>query len=152
MREHRDARVEWGYARFGDRFLADLTDGVIAILMAVPAYFLVDRWVLGLETEFLDDVRYGSVDVVLWFWFLFNMTYLVGKSGQSWGRRIWGIKVTGRDGQPIGFIRALLRNLFAIYISAPFLYLGFLWILWDPHRQAWHDKVFRTFVVSRIER
>lgn len=90
--------------------------------------------------------------MVFLFWFLFNMTYLVGKTGQSWGRRIWGIRVADRNGQPIGFIRALLRNLFAMYISAPVLYLGFLWILWDPYKQAWHDKVFRTFVLSRVDR
>ena len=98
--------------------------------MALPGYFLLDRWMLGLDTEFLGDVRYGSGDVVLGFWFLFNMTYLVGKTAQSWGRRVWGIKVLDRDGQPIGFIRALLRNLFAIHISAPVFYLGFLWVLW----------------------
>lgn len=147
-----NVRVEWSYARFGDRLCADVTDGLIAFLMAVPAYFIGARWNLGLETEFLGELRYSPTDLVLVFWFLFNMTYLVGKTGQSWGRRVWGIKVVDGDGKPIGFIRALLRNLFAMYISAAIFYLGFLWILWDPHKQAWHDKVFRTFVMSRAER
>ena len=34
------------------------------------------------------------------------------------------------------------------FLSAPFFYLGFLWVPWDADKQAWHDKVFRTYVVS----
>jgi len=26
--------------------------------------------------------------------------------------------------------------------------LGFLWIVWDPERQAWHDRVAGTYVVK----
>jgi uncharacterized RDD family membrane protein YckC len=25
--------------------------------------------------------------------------------------------------------------------------LGFLWMLWDPNKQTWHDKVAQTYVV-----
>jgi uncharacterized RDD family membrane protein YckC len=108
---------------------------------------------LGLETGLLDDgTQYGVSDLVLWLWFLWNMTYLVGKRGQSLGRQFWGLKVADSEGAPVGFVRALFRNLFAISISAIPLYLGFLWVIWDPQKQAWHDKVFRTFVVKRVER
>jgi hypothetical protein len=39
---------------------------------------------------------------------------------------VW--KVVESAGEPIGFIRALFRNLFAIFVSALPLYLGFLWV------------------------
>ena len=87
---------------------------------------------------------------VIWVWFLWNLTYLVGKTGQSWGRKISGLKVLTAEGDPIGFWRSLGRNLFALFISGPVLYLGFLWVIWDPNKQAWHDKVFRTFVFRRV--
>lgn len=28
--------------------------------------------------------------------------------------------------------------------------LGFLWVLWDPQKQAWHDKLARTLVVEDV--
>lgn len=85
-------------------------------------------------------------------WFFWNLTYLVGAKGQSWGRRVAGLTVVGGDGHPIGFWRALGRNLFAAFVSAPPLYLGFLWVIWDGQKQAWHDKVFRTYVIKQVSR
>jgi uncharacterized RDD family membrane protein YckC len=72
----------------------------------------------------------------------------LGKTGQTWGRKIVGIKVIGEsDGQPIGFGRALGRQLFASFISAQVFYLGYLWMLWDDKKQTWHDKVVGSIVV-----
>ncbi len=143
-------REEWRYAGFLDRLFGDFCDGIIAILVAVPAYFLIDRFFLGVESGFLDDDAFGATEVLLLLWFLWNLTYLVGTTGQSWGRKIAGVKVVDVEGRPVGFWRALGRNLFAMYISAPLIYLGFLWVIWDSQKQAWHDKIFRTFVVRRV--
>ena len=30
-------------------------------------------------------------------------------------------------------------------------YLGFLWIIWDSRKQAWHDKIMKTYVVFQYE-
>jgi uncharacterized RDD family membrane protein YckC len=118
----------WDYAGFGDRFVADLCDGLIALVIALPIWFLVDRSLLGRQTGFLDDEGpLSAADATLWAWFLWNFTYLVGKTGQSWGRKLIGLKVVTSEGGPIGFWRALGRNLFAAVVSAPLLYLGFLW-------------------------
>lgn len=141
----------WEYAGFGDRLFGDICDGVLALLFALPIWFAVDRWMLGRESRFLDDEGpIGASDVALWAWFLWNLTYLVGKTGQSWGRRIAGLKVVRNDGEPPGVWRAFGRNMFAAFISGPLLYLGFLWVIWDRDKQAWHDKVFRTYVLRRV--
>jgi uncharacterized RDD family membrane protein YckC len=141
---------EWEFAGFGDRFLADLCDGVILMAVAFAAYLLVDHGILGYKAGFLDDERsLGATDVVAWAWILWNLTYLVGRTGQSLGRRVIGLRVVSTEGRTIGFWRALGRNLFASFISAPALYLGFLWVIWDGQKQAWHDKVFRTYVIRR---
>ena len=137
-------REEWRYATFSDRFGADLLDGLFAIGIALPVYLLIDKPFLG------EDAAFGATDVVMIAWLLWNLTYVVGTTGQSWGRRIAGLKVIMRDGEPIGFWRALGRNLFATWVSAPVFYLGFLWVVWDGEKQAWHDKVFGTFVMRRV--
>ncbi len=73
----------------------------------------------------------------------------LGKTGQTWGRKIVGIKVIGETtGEPIGFGRALGRQLFASFISAQIVYLGYLWMLWDDKKQTWHDKVVSSIVVK----
>ncbi len=103
------------------------------------------------QAETLDDEGpFGAADAVVWAWFLWNLTYLVGRSGQSWGRKVADLKVVNSDGAPIGFWRSLGRNLFAAFISAPLLYLGFLWVIWDAQKQAWHDKVFRAYMIRRV--
>ncbi len=73
----------------------------------------------------------------------------LGKTGQTWGRKIVGIKVIGQtSGEPIGFGRALGRQLFASFISAQIFYLGYLWMLWDDKNQTWQDKVVNSIVVK----
>ena len=73
----------------------------------------------------------------------------LGSTGQTWGRRIVGIKVVDADqGTPIGFGRALGRQLFEAFISSWIFYLGFLWMLWDDRNQTWHDKVVNSVVVT----
>jgi uncharacterized RDD family membrane protein YckC len=42
---------------------------------------------------------------------------------------------------------ALNRAIFRV-ISEMLFYLGFLWGMMDPNRQAWHDKTARTLVVD----
>ncbi|MGA0886204.1 MAG: RDD family protein [Ilumatobacteraceae bacterium] len=72
-----------------------------------------------------------------------------GKTGQTWGRKIVGIKVVRvSDGLPPGFWRALGRELFGNIISGQIFYLGYLWMIWDKDRQTWHDKVAGTVVVK----
>ena len=137
------------YAGFLDRLWADFVDGIAATVLALTAYVVGDRWVLGRTERFLaDEGGFGFTDAVLWAWLLWNMTWLVGRTGQSVGRKLVGITVVAADGGPIGFWRALGRNVVATFVSGPVLYLGFLWVIWDADKQAWHDKVFRTYVVK----
>ena len=136
-------REEWRYATFSERWGADFIDSLIMTAVGIPAYFLID---VPLSRE----EAVGATEIAWLCWFLWNWTYLVGTTGQSWGRRIAGLQVIMRDGEPIGVWRALGRNLFAMFISAPLFYLGFLWAIWDEEKQAWHDKVFGTFVMRKV--
>ncbi|HYN34784.1 MAG TPA: RDD family protein, partial [Ilumatobacteraceae bacterium] len=73
----------------------------------------------------------------------------MGKTGQTWGAKIVGVKVIDeRTGAPIGFGRALGRSLFANIFSSSIFYLGYLWMLWDDKKQTWQDKVVNSVVVK----
>lgn len=75
-------------------------------------------------------------------------SYLEGQpSGQTLGKQVLNIRVVDfATGGPITVNRALLRNLMR-YVSGAVFYLGYLWMLWDPQEQTWHDKVVETTVV-----
>jgi uncharacterized RDD family membrane protein YckC len=103
---------------------------------------LIDGIVIGVVNEILRLI-FGNAGGLLGFivggaYF----TYFHGKTGQTPGNAVLGIKVVDvRDniGQPIGYGRALVRWLVSIVSAIVFL-LGYLWMLWDPKKQTWHDK------------
>jgi uncharacterized RDD family membrane protein YckC len=63
------------------------------------------------------------------------------------GGSILGLKVVRLDGRPIDWGTAIARGLgclLSLFVGG----LGFIWILFDKDRQAWHDKIVGTVVVS----
>ena len=89
---------------------------------------------LGLSVSLFTLVVIGYY---VFFWSLVGFTP---------GKAILGLKVVRKDGAKISFWRALLR-FFSYWVSAFPLFLGFLWVLWDPKRRAWHDKIAGTQVL-----
>lgn len=73
----------------------------------------------------------------LWFW---------THGGQSLGMRAWRIRITDLDGGPIDARQALLRILGAC-LSLALCGLGYVWIIVDAQKLAWHDHLSRTRVV-----
>jgi uncharacterized RDD family membrane protein YckC len=67
-------------------------------------------------------------------------------SGQTLGDLLFGVRVIRSNGSRVSVGRAILR-ITGAYISGIALFLGFLWALWDPRHQGWHDKLAGTVVV-----
>jgi uncharacterized RDD family membrane protein YckC len=70
--------------------------------------------------------------------------------GTTIGGIVVGLKVVRVDGKPLSFAVSLVRSLAAAF-SVIVLFLGYLWIAWDPEKQGWHDKIAGT-VVLRLPR
>jgi uncharacterized RDD family membrane protein YckC len=62
------------------------------------------------------------------------------------GGIICQLRLVRTDGGPVRFAEALVRGLSGIF-SLVVAGLGFLWILRDPEKQAWHDRIAGTYVV-----
>lgn len=78
----------------------------------------------------------------------YNRWYLGGRTGQSWGRRVFGVRLVGdRSGRPVGVGRAVLRDL-AHMLDAAVLYVGYLLPLVSRKKQTIADMVCRTVVVK----
>ena len=67
-------------------------------------------------------------------------------TGQTLGKRAWGIRVETDRGEIPPLAVATCRFVSAL-ISGAALGLGFLWMLADPQGRTWHDRVSSTRVV-----
>lgn len=66
--------------------------------------------------------------------------------GTTIGGIVCGLRVVRLDGRPIDWPTAIVRALGA-FLSAAVAGLGFIWVVFDPERQSWHDKIAGTVVV-----
>ena len=66
--------------------------------------------------------------------------------GTTIGGIICNLRVVRVDGQRLRLGDAVVRGLAAV-LSVMIFFLGFLWMIWDPEKQTWHDKIAGTYVV-----
>jgi uncharacterized RDD family membrane protein YckC len=66
--------------------------------------------------------------------------------GTASGGLVCGLKFVRREGTELTWDTAIVRAL-GCFLSMVVCGLGFLWIVFDEDRQAWHDKIAGTLVV-----
>ena len=69
--------------------------------------------------------------------------------GASPGKMICGLRIVD---EPTGGGRSLwqcIGRYFMALVGVPCVGIGYLWIVIDPRKQGWHDKIVRTLVVRR---
>jgi uncharacterized RDD family membrane protein YckC len=67
-------------------------------------------------------------------------------AGETLGMRAWRLRIVDDSGKRPGWGSATLR-FFTALLSLAACGLGFLWILVDPERLAWHDRLSGTRLV-----
>lgn len=67
--------------------------------------------------------------------------------GQTPGKIVAGIKIIRTDSSPVTWRHSILRYLGYI-VSTMILFIGFIWIAFDSHKQGIHDKIADTYVVK----
>ena len=129
------------YASWGKRALGGLIDYI--------APGMVIGVIVGILGGFASEDVQGVISSVLGLgWFVYNMVYLGGTTGQSWGRKVAGVRlVSEATGRPIGMAMAFVRQL-AHIIDSLICYIGWLFPLWDAKRQTIADKIMSTIVID----
>ena len=84
------------------------------------------------------------IAAVVWEFLYFAYQWTL--SGKTIGMAVLGIRVVQTDGSPIGARQAVIRTL-TLPLSIIALGLGFLGILTNRRRYAWHDRFAKTAVV-----
>jgi uncharacterized RDD family membrane protein YckC len=158
-------------ASFWQRLAALLIDVILTGLFVLPALIALE---LGPRRTTPCTVRNGTItgfgdepnamctvpnDLT---WIIFGLLILAavvgivlyyallegGASGQTVGKRVLGIRVVDKlTGGPIGTGRGFGRW-FAQLLSGLVCFVGYLWMLWNPDSQTWHDIIVDSYVVK----
>ncbi|MEW6129456.1 MAG: RDD family protein [Acidobacteriota bacterium] len=132
-------------AGFGLRYGAWMFDFLLTLIVIMGSTFLISA--VG-RRSIVDSNRDLFIVAGVTFLLLFlNFIVMAGRSGQSIGMRIIGIQIIYNNGRPFTIKGALIRHLIGYPLSMLAGFLGFLWMLWDPRQQGWHDKLAKTIVV-----
>jgi len=134
------------YAGFWMRVGAALIDTILISIVIWPVltavygmeYWSGDRLIQG-PLDFLVSWILPAVAVVL-FWLARQAT--PGK--MAIGARIVDAKTGGKPST-----RQLLIRYLGYYVAMLPLFIGILWVAFDPRKQGWHDKLAGTVVVRR---
>jgi uncharacterized RDD family membrane protein YckC len=125
-------------AGFWVRFLAILVDGLVLGIVLGP---LEGAAVASNSVSFITA---GSILAVL-IVYTYNIL-MVWRFQATVGKMALGIKVFNTDGTAPGFGTAFVREISKI-LSALCCYIGFIWAGFDADKQAWHDKIAKTYVL-----
>ncbi len=129
------------------RLLARTID--VAFLWLFPIYLIN---LLSTSTDTAIMLNRLSLCVVMFMVYpivyIFLYSFLISRFGGTIGKLAIGIKVVLADGQFLSFWRSFFRDRIAYIVSGVLLWLGFIWILVDKERRAWHDQIAGSYVVT----
>lgn len=136
------------FAGFVSRSVAFVIDCVIVVIgfAVFGALAGAVMTVLEFATVQIDSagelLAWAGAILLFFFWYY---TALIAVFGKTIGMMVMGLRVVGASGTRPAPLRVAIRTL-AMALSTV-LMLGFVWVAVDNRRQAWHDKIARTFVI-----
>ena len=151
--------VTLSYAPLSKRITAYFIDiiPIAAVVFAVYYFcfgfedtlnaYIADRDNIELRKAFLSErnhIRYTSFTLWMAYCTLMDNSAIQG----TWGKWLMKIKVVDTNGHRLTPLTSSTRNGLKI-LSFIVLYLGFVWALFDQKKQCWHDKIAKTYVVTK---
>jgi uncharacterized RDD family membrane protein YckC len=67
--------------------------------------------------------------------------------GQTVGDKLLSLRVVRTDGSDLSIVQALIRYV-GLFVSFLVIFIGVIWVAFDPNKQGWHDKIAGTYVVK----
>ena len=120
---------------FGPRVIATIIDFVLVGIVTSILGNVLGGGTTGNAVTFLLGLAY-----YLYFWSSYG-------HGQTLGKRALSIRVVKTDGSELTLVDALIRYV-GLVVSCVALFIGVIWVAFDPNKQGWHDKIAKTYVVK----
>jgi uncharacterized RDD family membrane protein YckC len=145
------------YVGFWARVFASLVDTVLLSMLVWPLLTWIygsEYWahyaaILGDPLRALEPAPAGGPAETLVSWVLpavAVIAFWIARQATP-GKMLIGARIV--DAATLGPLtrrQAVVRYL-GYYVSMFGLFLGFLWVGWDPRKQGWHDKLAGTVVI-----
>lgn len=128
----------------GVAFGADVGASWGAYTLGAAALSLFVELVSGHSLKLANHALVATIVLAVWEFIYFAGQWALG--GQTLGMAVFGIRVVDTDGSRIAARAAVIRTL-ALPLSIIAFGLGFLGILTNRQRKAWHDHFAGTVVV-----
>ena len=143
--------LEGRVAGFISRAVAFSIDAVLIVIIIGALSWVVTQ-IERLFEFFVRDVDLaGPYVIAVPFIIVLYYTGQWALTGATIGKWLLGLRVVRADGYPPTFVRSLIR--FVGYgLSAIVFFLGYLWVLFDNERRAWHDELAGTWVIYDFQR
>jgi len=67
--------------------------------------------------------------------------------GQTVGDKLLNLRVIKTDGTDLTIVQAFIRYV-GLVVSILVIFIGVIWVAFDPNKQGWHDKIAGTYVIK----
>ncbi|GAA4876415.1 RDD family protein [Ferrimonas pelagia] len=131
--------MEPNYGGFWLRFLAGFIDTLLIMMVLIPAFSLffgAEFQLLGRAGPILSYLLPAIAIIILWI-----------QRSTTPGKAILRLKIVDATtgGKPTA--KQMMVRYLGYYAATLPLFIGMLWMGWDPKKQGWHDKMAGTLVV-----
>jgi uncharacterized RDD family membrane protein YckC len=125
-------------------FAADVGASWGIFTLALAGLSFAIELVTGNQVNLGSRQLLALIGLIVWEFIYFAYQWSLG--GKTIGMAVLGIRVVGKDGDAITPRQAVIRTI-TLPLSFLFFGLGFLGILLNKDRHAWHDRLAKTVVV-----
>jgi|SRR5690606_13212273 len=134
------------YGSFTKRFLAFLIDYILLLITLSILWYLFSLPLPPNSNFSIGNLLFYSSPLA---WLLGVFYYGIMESGPNqatFGKRAMGLKVTGKNGEPLTFRRAGARSLNKFFSSI--FFLGYIMYFFNKRKQTFHDWVTNSVILE----
>jgi uncharacterized RDD family membrane protein YckC len=132
------AAVSGAKAGFWIRVLAFIIDSVILYVVNLIVGLVLNPSTTGRSgIQTLLGIIYFT-----YFWSASSMW-----PGQTVGDKLLNLRVIKTDGTDLTIVQAFIRYV-GLFVSFLVIFIGVIWVAFDPNKQGWHDKIAGTYVIK----
>lgn len=135
---------KYEYAGFQIRLGASIIDNIIIMVALVPIGML-----MGWNSMYSSEMT-STAD---WLWQILMAAFCVFcwvKFAGTPGKRLLRLKVLDeRTGENVTVGQGIIRYI-GYFPAILVLFIGLIWVAFDPKKQGWHDKMAKTVVVREL--
>ena len=132
------------YVGFWNRFHAIIVMVIFLTILEMGISYVVfddifmsDIELLSIEDILIDYIFPMIITVILWI-----------KFSSDFGKMLYGAKIVDASTYQKPTVKQFIIRYLGYYLSLLPLGIGYLWVIWDSKKQAWHDKLAHTIVIK----